>query len=321
MTEVFTSSTPVPYIFSIMGILFLTFGYGFPALVLREVWVRNSLSIASMYLLGLVYGLYNEGLFSRALVHPFRSPIESFATYGVVEGIRVPFLLEITSYHAFFAIIIPILITHYLFPNVAHAPWIQKKTAWIIGVFSITFSFVAFLVNKMPYQYSELGEKLTEEAAKAQGLMMQGNVGHALFFACIGTILTVIAFKLPRSTTHSGNHTLTHKKLLFTGAGIFLFIFLIPVTFAAFRIPLTITLLFYVVGYAFLLKAGNFFESLTQKTQIMLMLYAELFIIILGTLIGIHIALVPQIVTLCVSFIACVFFIRKINTQRTLDNS
>ena len=317
ITEVFTGSTPVEIFTNpIVFLLFATFGYGFPTLVIREIWIRNNLTVVGVYVLGIVYGLYNEWLFARSLIHPFRSPIESFALYGITEGVRVPSLLEITSYHAVYAIILPIIFVNFLFPKVSKVSWISKKKPWRVRIISVSFGTLAFLYNKMPVVYNTVGEKIPE----VDQIMAQGQFGHYLTALVIATILTCLAFKLPRQNAAISKKTVSQKQLFLAGLGIFLFTFLIPVIFAVNLLPIPFLLLFYFVSYFLLFKAYIHFVSIPEIAGVQLALYAQTFIIILGILIAISAGTFFQLIFLLGSFLVAVFLILKVKKQMMVQS-
>ena len=60
LTELLSGNLPASVFFRPQVYPFLaTVGYGFPILLLREFAVRRQLGLASLFLLGLVYGIFN----------------------------------------------------------------------------------------------------------------------------------------------------------------------------------------------------------------------------------------------------------------------
>ncbi|WP_106586468.1 hypothetical protein [Murinocardiopsis flavida] len=118
------------------GILipFTVFLYGLPVLVIREVAARLRFGLPALWVLGMVYGLFNEGLLSETLYAGLDHAIAAHADYGVVAGIRVPWLLYILPWHGLFSVVTPIVLVDGLFPARAGRPLLPKAAAWCIAV-------------------------------------------------------------------------------------------------------------------------------------------------------------------------------------------
>jgi hypothetical protein len=149
LTELLTNNISVfhffkPKLFFILIVLV----YG-PALLLRELAVRWNLSLAGYILLGLVYGIYNEGLVAKTF---FQSNIANtaFDNYGMVWHINLTWAAVIIVFHAFYAFLFPLLIVYNIFPKLAFTPWINKK--WWLGISAVAFLYIsyAFLKNTWP---------------------------------------------------------------------------------------------------------------------------------------------------------------------------
>ena len=111
--------------------------YGLHVLVIREVAIRGRLGLVGLWSLGLVYGLYNEGLRSQTLFFPHHAPIEEFSTYGLVGHLRIPFTLFIIAWHALFSVVTPILLVEYLFPGKARQPWLPRNATWAVAILRV----------------------------------------------------------------------------------------------------------------------------------------------------------------------------------------
>lgn len=145
LTELLSSNAPIAIFFQpVVLLLLFTVGYGFPILVIREIAIRKQLGLLGLFFLGVMYGLYNEALVARTIFNPFHSPIDTFATYGLIGNIRIPWALSISSWHALYAVIYPILFVGYLFPHSATESWIGKKTTWFLGIVSLLYGVLTF---------------------------------------------------------------------------------------------------------------------------------------------------------------------------------
>ena len=66
----------------------MTIGYGFAVLLLREQAVRMRAGGISILLLGLIYGIYNEGIIAKTFLRVHGVPIKTFDSYGLYEGVE-----------------------------------------------------------------------------------------------------------------------------------------------------------------------------------------------------------------------------------------
>jgi hypothetical protein len=100
-------------------------------------------------LLGLVYGIYNEGLFGKTF---FQSQIAntSFNNYGIVWDINLTWAAVIIVFHAFYAFLFPLLIVYNLFPKLASTSWLDKKVWLILSIICALYIFNKFLGNPSP---------------------------------------------------------------------------------------------------------------------------------------------------------------------------
>src|SRR6266699_1010025 len=104
LAEVISGGTPVT-VFFLPWVFFpyVIFLYGIPVLILREVAARRKFGLLGLWCLGLIYALYNEGLFAQTLFYPHHAPLDTFSTYGLVANVRIPFALWISFWHGLFS--------------------------------------------------------------------------------------------------------------------------------------------------------------------------------------------------------------------------
>ncbi len=156
LTEIITTSTKISDLTHSTTWFFLFMGYMIPVICIREWSVRNNMGIVSIFMIGILFGIYNEGLLAQTFFTNVHSPIDIFANYGIVSGIRIPWSLTITFWQGLQAIVYPISITYLIFPKVSHDPWLQKSTTWILwGICSMFSLLVFFGTNITP-----VGEKM-----------------------------------------------------------------------------------------------------------------------------------------------------------------
>ena len=113
--------------------LLLIFAYGPPILWIREAWVRNSLGIAGLLALGLVYGILNEGILAHTLTQTAGEPLTPFLGYDELFGLHWAWALFILPWHAVYSVVFMVLLTRLWFPRRAEGPWLSNRLFKITG--------------------------------------------------------------------------------------------------------------------------------------------------------------------------------------------
>jgi len=132
----------------ILPIFLFTVGYGFPVLLIRELAVKWRSGLLSIFLLGLAYGILNEGILAKTLLMDVDVPMRAFDGYAGSFGVNYAWAAVIVSWHAFFAVIFPILTSHAIFPGKARTNWLSKKMFWILAVLVSTAGSAIFLLGE-----------------------------------------------------------------------------------------------------------------------------------------------------------------------------
>jgi hypothetical protein len=145
LTELVTGSTPIFGFLNPGQLLFLFLGYSISILVLREWIVRLGLRGSSVFMLGIAYGIYNEGLWAKTAILLSDLPIKQFDGYGRIFDVNLPWILSIATYHAVAAVIAPILFVHLLYPAARTQQWLSKRLTAILTVVLVLLSCVFFL--------------------------------------------------------------------------------------------------------------------------------------------------------------------------------
>lgn len=145
LAEVISGATSLFGFFSpIIFLSYVVLLYGIPILVIREVAVRRRFGLLALWLVGLVYALYNEGLFAQTLFYPLDSPLEMHTSYGLIGDVRIPLAVFISFWHALISVVLPILLIQYLFPAKAAQPWLSKRVTWIFGIACAGLAIMGF---------------------------------------------------------------------------------------------------------------------------------------------------------------------------------
>ena len=146
LTELVSGNTP-PHAFLHPSItLFLIGAYSFPLLVLREFAVRRRLASVGVFVLGLAYGLLNEGLIAQTLIRADRVPMPNFDRYVYGAGVNFSWLAVIVPWHALMAVLFPLALLAHWFPSCAGNPWLGRRAfAALSGVLIACVTFIGFV--------------------------------------------------------------------------------------------------------------------------------------------------------------------------------
>lgn len=129
--QLLTFLQPVPF-------LLVTLTYGVAVLVIRELAVARKLNDAGLILLGLAYGILNEGVLAKTLTLPAGAPLHDFAGYGRIGPVQSGWSMFIVVWHALHSVFYPIVLTRWMFPVAASRPWFAAGRArWLLYVLLI----------------------------------------------------------------------------------------------------------------------------------------------------------------------------------------
>lgn len=143
LPELLSGNTPISkFIQPSTFLLLFLIGYGLPVLVIREFSVRKKLGLTGIILLGLAYGVYNEGLLAKTLIAESNLPVRQFDNYGYFAGVNFPWTAVIGFWHAIASVLLPILFTYMLFPSGREKPWLGRKAPLVIA--AVLFAFASF---------------------------------------------------------------------------------------------------------------------------------------------------------------------------------
>lgn len=125
--------------------------YGSSAILIRELARRRGLGWGNIFLLGMAYGVFEEGLLIQTWFNP--AGLHPLGVYGRAWGINWVWATGLTLYHAAFSITIPILLVEALFPHIAARPWLsprgtQRFLQWLGAVSVISFIGYGFLLSR-----------------------------------------------------------------------------------------------------------------------------------------------------------------------------
>jgi hypothetical protein len=140
--ELFTGSTSIDILVNPTVLWGYLIGYGIAILFLREIAMRFSLNYGGIFILGMAYSFFNEGLLAKTYLifqdDPVNKlinlPVDFLANMGNFFGLNFGFTLTSAVWHGIGSMLIPICIIHYLYPKSAMTPWLSKKVTTGLGV-------------------------------------------------------------------------------------------------------------------------------------------------------------------------------------------
>ena len=161
--------------FGLLGVLAM---YGGGAILVRELVRRRRLGAIWLVLLGLAYGLLEEGTVVQSLFDQHYRGLDFLGYYGHWLGVNWVWLEFIVPYHAVFSIAIPIVLTELLYPERRDEPWVGR---W--GLIGIAALFVANCVLLAIFQVGLFTARAPHTSLGANAgtaLVVIGLVGAAL---------------------------------------------------------------------------------------------------------------------------------------------
>jgi len=136
MMELLTGNLSIASFFSPVVLLILFIGYSIPVLLLRELSVKWKLGTEGVFILGIIYGIINEGLGAKTLLSSTGLPTPSFNDYGYF-GINLSFSAYVLVIQSLVSVVIPIRIVHHFFPEIKGQYWLGNITRLIFAALSI----------------------------------------------------------------------------------------------------------------------------------------------------------------------------------------
>jgi len=149
VAELLSGSTP-PLAWNNVGGVVLTVGlYGSGALLAREIVRVRGLSWGNLALLGVAYGVLEEGITYQSWFNPRWTPPPDAAR---VFDVNWTFVAGFTRIHLVLSIITSIVLAEALFHALATRPWLGREgriafTAWlslVVFVLAVSYGFLIF---------------------------------------------------------------------------------------------------------------------------------------------------------------------------------
>jgi hypothetical protein len=162
------------------GLLLANLGlYGSGVILIREAMIRWKKGWASVFLLGVAYGIVEEGLALWTLFNPLAQPVGNLGFYGHWLGVNWVWTVGLLIFHSVYSIGLPIFLFGLVFPELKHKSLVSEAgiTLSIVGL--TLDSIVLFALESFIYGPYNPGA----------GLM--------IFSGLVVTIFVLAARKLP----------------------------------------------------------------------------------------------------------------------------
>ncbi len=144
--EMVSGSAPPLEFFNPLGFLFLWGLYGSGVLVVRELWVRWGKGFERLMLLGIFYGIFEEGLAVKSFFDPGWKDLDLLGTYGRMLGTNFVWCVWLSIFHAVVSITVPILLVHVIFPKFRDKRFLDKRQLIFVLSIFITAGILIFLL-------------------------------------------------------------------------------------------------------------------------------------------------------------------------------
>ena len=277
MTELLSGSLPASEFFRPPVFLFLTtVGYGFPILLLREFAVRRRLGLLGLLALGLVYGIFNEGIIAKTFYLAANVPIRNFDGYGYTGGIAVPWAINISLWHALHAWLYPLAAVYYFFPGHRESPWLSWKGIALLAIPTVVIGALVFF-NREP----------DREA---------GQPGHFILMLAAGGGLVWLATKLPAAPALGGGGMFQIPAIFWGGLG-FLVLILGPVLLAGVKAPVILFHGYYGVCCVWITRWLRKRELISVTTLLLFAMGNDALLVMFGIVGGVEQGSIQRLIT------------------------
>ncbi|MBN2115301.1 MAG: hypothetical protein JW730_01940 [Anaerolineales bacterium] len=144
--EMVSGSTPLNEYISPISIVLLGMLYGSGALLIREMLIHWGKNWRRLLLLGMAYGIYEEGLMVRSFFDPGWMDLGALGTYGRAAGVNWVWTEHLIVFHAVISIAVSIVFVEVLYPGRQAERWLSPRgLTWNTIFFAATLPIGALL--------------------------------------------------------------------------------------------------------------------------------------------------------------------------------
>ncbi len=193
LAELLSGSSPALKFFLPWYFLLQWVSYGIPVLIMRELAVKWKLGISGIFILGLGYGIFNEGIITQTF---FLKQASFFPFYGYYFGMHLAWVPFAAVWHSLHSILYPILLTYFLYPEVSKERWLTDTTVKFLFAFSFLETLVIYFSPHLAapvyffvfwaaiFLLAQISKKYT-----VQLNYVQSSFSKSTFFAGFATVL------------------------------------------------------------------------------------------------------------------------------------
>ncbi len=141
IAELVSGSTPLlQFINPIILLSFLGY-YGSAVLIIRELYVRWKKGYVSLFILGMAYGIIEEGLTVKSFFSTTWPDLGILGVYGRWLGVNWVWAVNLTLIHAVLSISLPVFIVDLLYPELKGKSLISSRIMVLLGIIFIVDAF------------------------------------------------------------------------------------------------------------------------------------------------------------------------------------
>lgn len=146
IAEILSTSTPIWNLLNPINFLVLLGLYGSGVLLIRSIAIERKWSYLGILLLGLAYGIIEEGLAVKTFFEP-----KPDIVFGRIYGVNLHWAIYITLYHSVWSILTPIALAETIYSKDSGKPWIKTSYRKILY---ITLTTTVLLFNLFATKYT-----------------------------------------------------------------------------------------------------------------------------------------------------------------------
>jgi hypothetical protein len=125
--------------------------YGSGVVLIREAMIRWKKGWASVFLLGVAYGIVEEGLALWTLFNPLAQPVGNLGFYGHWLGVNWVWTVGLLIFHSVYSIGLPIFLFGLVFPELKHKSIVSMRGIRV-SVLGLTIdSILLFILESAIY--------------------------------------------------------------------------------------------------------------------------------------------------------------------------
>jgi hypothetical protein len=144
--ELLSGSAPPIEFFNPFGLMILPALYGSGAILTRELALRWEKRWPTILVLGLAYGIIEEGLMVKSFFDPAWPDLGLLGVYGRWAGINWVWSLFLTIYRAVYSIATPIFLVELLFPERRDERWVGRRGMITLSLLLLAVVLLGFFV-------------------------------------------------------------------------------------------------------------------------------------------------------------------------------